>query len=29
LTTLRKEASEMQTRLINKIKHLLRRHNLQ
>ena len=29
LTTLRKEASEMQTRLVNKIKHILRRHNLQ
>ncbi|MDZ4688077.1 MAG: IS110 family transposase [Planctomycetaceae bacterium] len=29
LTTLRKEASEARTRVINKIKHLLRRHNLQ
>ena len=29
LTTLRKEASQVQTRLVNKIKHLLRRHNLQ
>lgn len=29
LTTLRKEASERQTQLVNRIKHLLRRHNLQ
>ncbi len=29
LTTLRKEAGRAQTRLVNKIKHLLRRHNLQ
>jgi transposase len=29
LTTLRQEASQTRTRLINKIKHLLRRHNLQ
>ncbi len=29
LTTLRKEASQSRTRVINKIKHLLRRHNLQ
>ena len=29
LTTLRKEASQGRTRVINKIKHLLRRHNLQ
>lgn len=29
LTTLRKEASQGRTRLINKIKHMLRRHNLQ
>ncbi len=29
LTTLRKEASQARTRIINKIKHMLRRHNLQ
>lgn len=29
LTTLRKEASQTRTRLVNKIKHILRRHNLQ
>ena len=29
LTTLRKEASQTRTRITNKIKHLLRRHNLQ
>src|SRR5262249_47161098 len=29
LTTLRKEAGGARTRLVNKIKHLLRRHNLQ
>lgn len=29
LTTLRKEAGQARARLINKIKHLLRRHNLQ
>lgn len=29
LTTLRKEAGQAQTRLINKIKHLIRRYNLQ
>ena len=29
LTTLRKDAGRARTRLINKIKHLLRRHNLQ
>ena len=29
LTTLRKEAGQSRTRLINKIKHILRRHNLQ
>jgi transposase len=29
LTTLRKEAGGSRTRLVNKIKHLLRRHNLQ
>ena len=29
LTTLRKEASQARTRVINKIKHMLRRHNLQ
>jgi transposase len=29
LTTLRKEAGQARTRLVNKIKHLLRRHNLQ
>jgi len=29
LTTLRKEAGQARTRLINKIKHILRRHNLQ
>jgi transposase len=29
LTTLRKEAGQARTRLVNKIKHLVRRHNLQ
>ena len=29
LTTLRKEASQARTRIVNKIKHILRRHNLQ
>jgi transposase len=29
LTNLRKEASQLQTRIINRIKHMLRRHNLQ
>ena len=29
LTTLRKDASQARTRIVNKIKHLLRRHNLQ
>ncbi len=29
LTTLRQEASQARTQIINKIKHLLRRHNLQ
>lgn len=29
LTTLRQEASQIRTQIINKIKHLLRRHNLQ
>jgi transposase len=29
LTTLRKEASQARTRLVNKIKHILRRHNRQ
>ncbi|MBP87569.1 MAG: IS110 family transposase [Planctomycetaceae bacterium] len=29
LTTLRKEASQVRTRIINKIKHILRRYNLQ
>ncbi len=29
LTTLRKEARQARTRVINKIKHILRRHNLQ
>ena len=29
LTTLRKEVSQARTRVINKIKHMLRRHNLQ
>ena len=29
LTTLRKEASQSRTRIVNKIKHMLRRHNLQ
>ena len=29
LTTLRKEAGQTRTRLVNKIRHLLRRHNLQ
>lgn len=29
LTTLRKETSQARTRVINKIKHMLRRHNLQ
>jgi transposase len=29
LTTLRKEAGRARTRLVNKIKHMLRRHNLQ
>ena len=29
LTTLRKEAGQARTRLINKVRHLLRRHNLQ
>ena len=29
LTTLRKEASRNRTRVINKVKHILRRHNLQ
>lgn len=29
LTTLRKEAGQARTRVINKIKHMLRRHNLQ
>ncbi len=29
LTTLRKEAGQSRTRVINKIKHMLRRHNLQ
>lgn len=29
LTTFRKEASQSRTRVINKIKHLLRRYNLQ
>ena len=29
LTTLRKEAGQARTRIINKIKHMLRRHNLQ
>lgn len=29
LTTLRKEASQSRTRIINKVKHILRRHNLQ
>jgi transposase len=29
LTTLRKEAGQARTRLVNKIRHLLRRHNLQ
>src|SRR6202790_5254170 len=29
LTTLRKEVREARTRLINKIRHILRRHNLQ
>jgi len=29
LTTLRKEAGQARTRLVNKVRHLLRRHNLQ
>src|SRR5947208_165755 len=29
LTTLRKEARQARTRVINKIKHIVRRHNLQ
>jgi transposase len=29
LTTLRKEAGQARTRLVNKIKHIIRRHNLQ
>ncbi len=29
LTTLRKEAGQARTRLVNKIRHILRRHNLQ
>jgi transposase len=29
LTTLRKEAGQTRTRLVNKVRHLLRRHNLQ
>jgi transposase len=29
LTTLRKEAGQVRTRLVNKIRHILRRHNLQ
>src|SRR5215472_15985408 len=29
LTTLRKEAGQGRTRLVNKIKHIIRRHNLQ
>jgi len=29
LTSLRKEASQARTRIVNKIKHMLRRHNLQ
>src|SRR5437879_9799393 len=29
LTTLRKEADQARTRLVNKIRHILRRHNLQ
>src|SRR4249920_752549 len=29
LTTLRKEAGQDRTRLVNKVRHILRRHNLQ
>src|SRR5262249_29196085 len=29
LTTLRKEAGQARTRLVNKVRHILRRHNLQ
>ena len=29
LTTLRKEAGQAQTQLVNRVKHILRRHNLQ
>jgi transposase len=29
LTTLRKEAGQVRTRLVNKVRHILRRHNLQ
>src|SRR5262249_62216564 len=29
LTTLRKDAGQARTRLVNKVRHILRRHNLQ